>query len=222
MAFKIVFLVSGGGGTLRFFNLAVKKLGLPFALRGVIADRECDALKYGRAVGVPSYVISYSAQDDAVLNDVLSKMNPDCVITNIHRVLSERTLNCCSAIFINLHYSILPAYAGYIGMKRMVKEARLQKVCFLGATCHEVSEHLDAGTILCQATIATDWNQSDEWIENYIFRGACLIFLNALCMKFLHKTSKFLSTLCCVNPSLVFSDDFADEAFWRNVSKCDF
>lgn len=219
---KVVFLVSGGGGTLRFFYFAVKTLGLPFNLVGIISDRECDALKYGRAIGVASYVIPYSKNDDTALNDVLSEINPDCVVTNFHKVLSSNTLECCSAHFINLHYSILPAYTGYIGMKKIIKEARIQRVRFLGATCHEVSDQLDAGDILCQTVVATDWDKPDEWIENRIFRSACLIFLNVLCMKFLHKTSKCSSMFCCANPALVFSDDFADEAFWMNVSKCDF
>ena len=83
---KVVFLVSGGGGTLRFFYFAVKTLGLPFNLVGIISDRECDALKYGRAIGVASYVIPYSKNDDTALNDVLSEINPDCVVTNFHKV----------------------------------------------------------------------------------------------------------------------------------------
>ena len=37
---QIVFLVSGGGGTLKFIYFAIKRLQLPIQIVGIIADRE--------------------------------------------------------------------------------------------------------------------------------------------------------------------------------------
>ena len=217
---KIVFLVSGGGGTLRFLDLAIKELHLPFAITGVFSDRDCAALHYGQSIGALSQKIDYSAKDDSELNNLLVRSNPDCVVTNFHKVLSRGTLECCGAFFVNLHYSLLPAYAGYIGMKRILCEAKSQNVGFLGVTCHEVSEELDGGRILCQGIEATDWQKPDEWIKDKLFRSACLALLNSLCIRFcgLKQKREGLSVCCNMNPPLDFDPSFSTPSFWRQVS----
>lgn len=44
----IVFLVSGGGGNLRFAYHAFRRLNLPVEISGVISDRECPAVDFAR------------------------------------------------------------------------------------------------------------------------------------------------------------------------------
>ena len=43
---KIVFLVSGGGGTLKFIFFAIEKLQLPIQIVGIIADRVTNLEKF--------------------------------------------------------------------------------------------------------------------------------------------------------------------------------
>ena len=56
----------------------------------------------------------------------LNKLNPDVIITNIHKIIDSDTLNMFPSKFINLHYSLLPSFAGYIGMET-VEKAKEQK-----------------------------------------------------------------------------------------------
>lgn len=215
---EIVFLASGGGGTLRFLHKALDCVGLSLHIQGVVADRRCPALQYAEKAGMRVSEMPYTRRCDAGLNAILAEWNPDCVITNIHKILSPDTLSCCGAKFINLHYSILPAYTGYIGMDDIIGEAQAQSVKFLGATCHDVSAEVDAGNIICQGAFGVDWREERHLICNRLFRCACLVFLNALMLRFAYKQGCYRHPDCLVNPSLVFDPGFATEDFWNEVA----
>lgn len=216
---EIVFLVSGGGGTLKFLHKALERVGLPFHIQGVIADRQCQALRYAERVGIQFVQMPYDRRNDVAFNAFLAEWNPDCVVTNIHKILSSNTLLGCKAKFINLHYSILPAYTGYIGMDDMLRDAQAQSGKLLGATCHDVSADVDAGNIICQGAFGVDWEEERSLICNRLFRCACLVFLNALMVKFSLQQGIYNHPDYLINPPLVFNPRFATEDFWIEVSK---
>ena len=85
---------------------------------------------------------------------------PDVVVTTISKILPPHVL-ALDTKFINLHYSLLPAYAGFIGMKPVRLNRQNGKV-LLGATCHEVVEEVDAGFVLSQAAAVAGENESED------------------------------------------------------------
>ncbi len=212
---KIIFLTSGNGGTLKYTYYAIKKLNLNFKIIAVIADRNCTSLKFAHKVGIPTKQIKYIKNKPKELQNSLLELSPDFIITNFHKIIDEQTLNLFPSKFINLHYSILPAFGGLIGMATL-DEAKKCNTKFIGATCHYVSQEVDAGEIIGQCSLPVNWNLDDQSILTHtVFRSACLTFLNSLLRD--NKTSNYHnieSSNVQFNPGLSFDASVFDNDFW--------
>lgn len=213
---KIIFLVSGNGGTLKFLYFAIRMLNLPFEITTIISDRVCGAYDFALKNKINAYKINYSKDNDTELINLLKNIDSDIIITNIHKILSEEVLNSTKADFINLHYSLLPSFAGLIGMKTVL-EAKKQNCQFIGATCHEVTKDLDGGRIICQGIYPVDWAESEEIIQNKVFRIACLCILNSLIYKYLEYDNSHNSDYALFNPSCRFNIELFNNNFWENI-----
>lgn len=212
----ISFLVSGNGGTLKFLYSAIQLLDIPFKINTVISDRECGAYEFAVKHNIKAKVINYTKNNDTELTKLLENTKTDIIITNIHKILTPAVLKSTNADFINLHYSLLPAFAGLIGMKT-VNEARKKNCKFIGATCHEVTEELDGGKILAQGCYSVDWAENNDVIYNDVFRIACITFLNGLLSKYgLAKKIKINQNKYIFNP-LCFDLSAFNEQFWNQI-----
>jgi len=218
----VLFLVSGNGGTLKFLNEAIKKDSLPLKIVSVIADRDCNALKYAKSSSINSHLLKIKKDNQDNLKQLILSANPDIVITNIHKILHANVINLENINFINLHYSLLPAYAGLIGMDTILK-AKKDKARFIGATAHSVIEEVDKGEILGQCITTTDWAvYSENDYYSSIFKGGCLILLNQL-IKLTNKNSNVIRCekyeSLTFNPSLIFDPKKFDFSFWTAITK---
>ena len=81
---------------------------------------------------------------------ILKKYNPEVVVINGTRIISEKVLNCISAKFINTHAGITPLYRGLHGGYWALINNDL-KNC--GVTVHLVDSGIDTGNILEQEAI---------------------------------------------------------------------
>jgi phosphoribosylglycinamide formyltransferase-1 len=178
---KIVFLVSGGGGTLKFIYHAICLLNLPIEIIGIIADRNVNISEFADENNIFFTQIKYNKNYSNELQDSLIVLNPDLIITNIHKIIDSKTLKMFNHKFINLHYSLLPSYAGYIGMET-VKMAELQNVGFIGGTCHEVNAVVDAGKIIHQGCFKVDWKNDINTIDT-VFKTSSILLLGGICSK---------------------------------------
>jgi formyltetrahydrofolate deformylase len=115
----------------------VKAFGVPFVLIPVEKDRKPEA--------------------EAALLEALRNLNCDTVVlARYMQVLSGDFLRAWDKPTINIHHSFLPAFAG----NRPYKQAHERGVKLIGATAHYVTEELDAGPIIAQATIAVSHRDS--------------------------------------------------------------
>ena len=210
---KILFLVSGNGGTLKFLNMAAKQFSYPFTVTGVIADRNCGAYEYALKENIPAEIVNYSKENDSQLINCLKRYDAHIIITNIHKILTANVLNSVNAEFINLHYSLLPAFAGLIGMKTG-DAAKRQNCRFLGATCHRVSTELDAGEILCQGIYPVNWEDDIDRIYNKVFQIACLTLLNVLIGT---GDRIYTSDDYILNPGFKFNPKNFNKDFWMKL-----
>jgi phosphoribosylglycinamide formyltransferase-1 len=177
---KVAFLVSGGGGTLKYFYHYTKLFPEEINIVAVIGDRECEAIDFARKNFISNYIVKYSKEKHEELNLLFSSLTSDIVVTNIHKILDKTTLNACRAEFINLHYSILPSFKGFIGMKT-VDEAKKNNCKFIGVTTHFVNEELDEGKIIFQATFNPDWDSTDmDIIYDIVFQIGCIALLSTV------------------------------------------
>lgn len=218
---KIVFLVSGEGGSLKFIHEYLTSSDWDISITGVIADRDCAALQYAQNKNIPACKLKYSykiKESSIALIEKLKEFEPDIIVTNIHKVIDTETLNSFPGNFINLHYSLLPAFAGLIGMTT-VEEAKKSNVGFIGATCHTVNELLDGGAIICQSSFPVNWNQPMNQIIETVFQSACFILLNGIIQKatgYLEegiKSVEIHSNTVTFNPSLQFNTSSAFKIF---------
>ncbi len=215
---NICFLVSGGGGTLRFVDQAIRQLQLPFRVSGVISDRECGAIKYCEVTGIPYRILHNWKEEEYQIGNIFAVFSPDVVVTTIHKKLSNETLKSTKATFINLHYSLLPSYGGVIGFKTL-ELAKKNNAQIIGVTTHHVSEDLDGGEIMSQAAMPVDWTMDLNPIGDKVFRMACLTILNTIL-----RVDNPESAITFENPSdtiyspkLQFNTNLFDEEFWDSL-----
>lgn len=214
---RIVFLVSGNGGNLKFIfmSLSVQEiLGVDIY---VIADRECGAIEFARRNSIPAVVIRYNKSYNSELLNNLAQIKPDIVVTNWHKIIDEDTVGLFRGKLINLHYSLLPAFGGLIGVEP-IRRAYDQGCKFVGATCHYVDQGVDTGAIIAQAIVKADVEMKCA-IEQ-VFRKGCLILLNTVIKLFPHH---FVDGQINVKedfaPDLMFDDAAFNELFWEKLSK---
>ena len=177
---RVLFLVSGNGGNLKFLHQISKHYDAPDEIKsikviGAIADRECGALNFAAENKLISKFHSFkrTQEENKKLIDYINELYPDIVITNVHKIISPEVLRETSAKFLNVHYSILPAFAGTIGMQT-VNNAINAGSKFLGSTCHIVTEELDAGPILAQSVFPYT---KQDGVYNLVFRSGALSLL---------------------------------------------
>ena len=220
---KVVFLVSGGGGHLKHVWHSNKILGLGLEFPLVYSDRECGATEFSRRQGIKTISEPYSRKNPEALNKILAETDTDYIVTNIHKILDSSTLRSSGAAFVNLHYSLLPAYAGLIGMKT-VDAAKADNAEKIGSTCHGVIDAVDAGPIILQAGFGPDWNAEMPMILDTVFRSASHILLHSLLTKensqkktdraIIHGYEVSYSTSLCFDPQLLDNGDI-----WEKIKQ---
>jgi phosphoribosylglycinamide formyltransferase 1 len=148
---KLGVAVSGNGSNLR--NL----VELGFAVVAVATNRPtCGGAAFARERGIPLAELSQKGfasveERDAAMRDFFKEHGVELVVdAGYDRVHSAPFLQAYSGRIINVHPSLLPAFAG--GMDA-VEQALAAGVTATGATVHIVTGELDAGPILVQELV---------------------------------------------------------------------
>lgn len=81
---------------------------------------------------------------------LLEELAPDIVIVNGTRIISQKLLSRCPAVFINMHAGITPQYRGVHGGYWALQQNDPEHC---GVTVHLVDKGIDTGGILYQALI---------------------------------------------------------------------
>ncbi len=214
---KILFFVSGGGGNLKFIAELINHGFFRNCRLIVISDRHCPALEYSLRNNIESYQISYSRKDNLELKELLRKINPDVIVTNWHKIIDKEIVSIYYGKLINLHYSLLPSFAGYIGMKPL--ELALERKCrVVGATCHHVNEQVDEGVIIAQSCFIST---GEFYIDSEkMFRAGCFSLAVGINSKI-----KVVEGSCdsvsrdgyVISPGMELS--FVSDGFWESIKK---
>ena len=153
---NIVVLISGRGSNLRAVVEACAAERWPARIAGVVSDRpQAAGLAYAHGCGIPTASVepaAFASRDVfcAELARVVDAWSPDAVVlAGFMRILSEPFVRRFEGRLINVHPSLLPAFAGLHTHRRA-----LEAGCKLaGASVHFVSPGLDAGPIIAQAAV---------------------------------------------------------------------
>tara|TARA_Y100001970_G_scaffold291234_1_gene427620 strand:+ start:93 stop:743 length:651 start_codon:yes stop_codon:yes gene_type:complete len=214
---KICFLVSGNGGNLKFLYLAKKKNLIKNLHLFVIADRECNAFDFATKNNIYSNIINYNKSCNTELLYELNIINPDIIITTWNKIIDKDVILKYNNQMINLHYSLLPQYAGLMGITP-IKKAIKDRSNYIGATCHYINEQVDAGEIICQFKLKNNFNLNS--MIKKIFKNGCLILLNSIIIikkQNIVERKKNLNTK--FNPELTYDEKKFDDEFWSLLLK---
>lgn len=168
MSFKIAVLASTRGTVLQAILDELSAGKLPgVELAGVLSNKECGAIERARSGGVPALVFSTKGKTreefDAELLEKLEEWNVDLVVlVGYMRLLSAPFVERYRDRIINVHPSLLPAFAGGMdaNVHQEVLDAGVEKT---GCTIHLVDESVDGGRILLQKEVAIG---ADETVDS--------------------------------------------------------
>lgn len=157
---NIVILISGEGSNMQAIVRRAQHdkwhEGLGARVAAVISNRPgARGLAFAREQGLATAVIDHTAfagreAFDAALMQEIDRHAPALVVlAGFMRILTPGFVTHYAGRLINIHPSLLPAFAGLNTHARAIESG-----CrFAGATVHQVTAELDHGPILAQAVV---------------------------------------------------------------------
>ena len=153
---RIVLLVSGRGSNAQAIVHACAAERWPAQVVAVVANRPgAPALAFAAAQGITTAVVDHQRFGsreafDAALAQVVDGFAPDLVVlAGFMRILTDGFVAHYAGRLLNIHPSLLPAFAGLHTHRRAIEAG-----CKLaGATVHFVTPELDHGPIVAQAVV---------------------------------------------------------------------
>ena len=138
------------------------------SVRVVVSNRPgVLALERAEALGVPTAVVDhtlFSTRDEfeAALVTTLQSHGVEVVcLAGFMRILGKQFIDAFDGRVLNVHPSILPAFPGL----HAARQALEYGTRVAGCTVHLVTEEMDAGPILCQATVPVHEGDTEATLQ---------------------------------------------------------
>ena len=221
---SILFLCSGGGGSLRYVYKLWKENLLPeISEINVIFDRECDAINWCKKKDLRYKLIKVYKDDQEALLKQSIIFNPSVIITNIFKILNNKFINQFKGKCINAHWSLLPSFAGKIG-NNSIKSALEYKEKIIGSTIHFVSNDLDMGEPITQIVFGVNNDEDLKYHTNLMFKASSIALYTSL-KKLLKEennlksshTFKLGNVDMLISPFYKSPDLFNKKEFWEDI-----
>ncbi len=188
---NIVILISGGGSNMAAIVKTAQREGWAdhYGARvAAVVSNKADAkgLQFASAEGIVTEVLDHKVYPsreafDAALAQVIDRYDsPDepvlVLLAGFMRILTPGFVNRYAGRLVNIHPSLLPAFAGLHTHQRAI-EAGCQ---FAGATVHLVTAELDHGPILAQAVVPVLPGDSADTLAARVLTQEHLIYPRAV------------------------------------------
>ena len=176
---RIVILLSGRGSNMQNIHQRCVAQGWPAQVVAVISNRPGAAgLDYAAAHGIDTAVVDHKAfssreEFDAELARVVHGFAPDLLaLAGFMRILGAAFVRQFEGRFLNIHPSLLPAFAGLHTHRRA-----LQMGCkAVGATVHFVTPELDHGPIVLQSVVAVRAGDDEDSLATRVLATEHVIY----------------------------------------------
>lgn len=153
---RIVILISGRGSNMEALLAAQAAGTLPVTVAAVIANRaDAKGLETARARGIHTEVVAHTAYGsreafDTALAAAIDAHSPGLVVlAGFMRILTPAFVRRYEGRLLNIHPSLLPAFAGLHTHQRALAAG-----CKVhGATVHFVTVELDHGPVVLQSAV---------------------------------------------------------------------
>jgi len=175
---SVVILISGRGSNME----AIVRAGLPVKVAAVISNRaDAAGLQYAQAKGIATAVVEHRAfaervAFEAALERAIAHFKPRLVaLAGFMRVLSAGFVERYRNRMLNIHPSLLPAFAGLETHARALAAG----VKVHGCTVHFVTAELDSGPIVIQAAVAVRAQERPDELAARVLRQEHVIYPRA-------------------------------------------
>jgi phosphoribosylglycinamide formyltransferase-1 len=171
MSKKIVVLISGSGSNLQAIMDAIDAKRINGSIACVISNK-ADAYGLVRAAhaGIETQTLNHKefesreAFDDA-LQQTVDQYAPDIVVlAGFMRILTPRFVQHYHGRMLNIHPSLLPKYKGLHTHKRALEAGDTEHGC----TVHLVTEELDGGPLLVQASVPILEGDTEDTLQQRV------------------------------------------------------
>lgn len=176
---KIVILISGRGSNMQ----ALLSAQLPCKIAAVISNKaDAIGLVFATQHGIPTQVVAHRdyvdrAAFDVALAQAIDRYQPDfIVLAGFMRILTEQFVNRYRGRLINIHPSLLPAYAGMHTHERALQDG----VKIHGCTVHFVTADLDHGPIIIQAAVPVLADDTTQTLAQRVLQQEHIVYPQAI------------------------------------------
>jgi phosphoribosylglycinamide formyltransferase-1 len=171
MSKKIVVLISGSGSNLQAIMDAIDTDRINGTIACVISNK-LDAYGLVRAqnAGIPTATLDHKEFDtresfDEALQALIDQYAPDIlVLAGFMRILTPGFVQHYQGKMLNIHPSLLPKYKGLHTHKRALEAGDTLHGC----TVHLVTEELDGGPLVVQASVPVMPNDTEESLQQRV------------------------------------------------------
>ncbi len=153
---RLVVLISGSGSNLQALIDACRSGQIPGRIVAVISNKpDAGGLRRAVAAGIPEFTLDHRdfgsrEQFDDALARLVDSFGPDLVIlAGFMRILTPTFVGQLKGRLLNIHPSLLPKYTGLHTHQRALEAGDIEA----GATVHFVTENLDGGPAIIQASV---------------------------------------------------------------------
>ena len=174
---KVVILASGSGTLARAIFAANKD----YEIAALICDRpQAKVIEIANEFGIKVEIVELigdRANWDLALLSLATKYQPDLIVcAGFMRILTPEFIRHYAGKLINIHPSLLPSFPGLHTHERAL-EAGVETH---GASVHFVSEGVDEGPIICQATVPVLPGDSAAQLASRVLQMEHLIYPRAV------------------------------------------
>ena len=180
---SIVILISGRGSNMEAIVHAAQKEAWPAKIAAVISNRpNAEGLDFARSHGIQTAVLDHSlfkdrASFDAELIKLIDSYSPDLVVlAGFMRILTGGFVKHYEGRLLNIHPSLLPLFPG-LSTHQQALEAGVKEH---GATVHFVTEALDHGPMVIQASVPVFSDDTPDLLAKRVLKQEHVIYPRAV------------------------------------------
>jgi phosphoribosylglycinamide formyltransferase-1 len=179
----IVILISGRGSNMRVIAELAARGELPVCVKAVVSDRQ-DAAGIATATALNIPAATLSPRDfpdrptyDIALATLVANYRPQLVVlAGFMRILTPNFIRPFADRMLNVHPSLLPKYRGLHTHRRALENGDAAH----GASVHFVTEELDGGPVIIQASVAVRPDDTESSLSARVQRLEHTIYPQAI------------------------------------------
>tara|TARA_Y100001968_G_scaffold288068_1_gene290026 strand:- start:92 stop:790 length:699 start_codon:yes stop_codon:yes gene_type:complete len=168
---NIAILASGNGSNFEYIIKSIenKKLNAKISIL-IVNEPKCLAIKKAIKYNVPYVIINHRdcksrLEHDRLVINKLEEISVELVVmAGWMRIVGEELINKFKNRLINIHPSLLPSFKGIDAIQQAIDN----KVTITGCTVHYVQKEVDSGSIIIQAALPVNIQESKDNLKQRI------------------------------------------------------